>query len=345
MGAVTAIMYGDRDPSIAGMVLDSPFSSLKMLVEELVKDKVSLPNFIVNQALSLVKSTVQKKAKFKLEDIEPITYGQRCFIPALFVAAKNDNFVKPHHSQILHDSYPGDKNLIKIDGDHNSVRPRFFKDSAAIFFYNTLQVEFIKEVSDNYAGFIYTINKHEDEVDKDKDSDDRVKTVENDNNINFNNLNFNFLNGNVGNAEELRISSENNQIIINSNDMGEEVRVNFNQNENDKLNYYDIIENEEELFKKILEMSKLEYEKDQVNENNKDDKEKKDEKEIKEFKDEKEINININDNKVEIKIEEPKKEEVNEVKADEKIESNIDLIIIDPMQLEDTLNNENKINK
>ena len=27
MGAVTALLHGDRDPSIAGMVLDSPFSS------------------------------------------------------------------------------------------------------------------------------------------------------------------------------------------------------------------------------------------------------------------------------------------------------------------------------
>jgi dienelactone hydrolase len=29
MGAVTALLHGDRDPSIAGMVLDSPFASLK----------------------------------------------------------------------------------------------------------------------------------------------------------------------------------------------------------------------------------------------------------------------------------------------------------------------------
>jgi pimeloyl-ACP methyl ester carboxylesterase len=35
MGAVTALMHGDRDPSIAGMVLDSPFSDLKTLVIEL----------------------------------------------------------------------------------------------------------------------------------------------------------------------------------------------------------------------------------------------------------------------------------------------------------------------
>ena len=29
MGAVTALLHGDRDPSIAGMVLDSPFSNMK----------------------------------------------------------------------------------------------------------------------------------------------------------------------------------------------------------------------------------------------------------------------------------------------------------------------------
>ena len=35
MGAVTALMYADRDPSIAALVLDSPFSNLKTLAEEL----------------------------------------------------------------------------------------------------------------------------------------------------------------------------------------------------------------------------------------------------------------------------------------------------------------------
>jgi hypothetical protein len=218
MGAVTAIMYGDRDPTIAGMILDSPFSSLQMLVEELVKDKVSLPNFIVNQALKLVKSTVSKKAHFKLDDIEPIKYAKTCFIPALFVAAKDDNFVKPHHAKILHDSYPGDKNIVSIEGDHNSSRPRFFKDSAAIFFYNVLQVQHIKEVSDNYAGFIYN-KKEEQEEDK-----------------------------------------EENKIIVEDKIVSED-----NMNLEDKLNNLDLIDNEEEIFQKILELSKKEFE-----ENNKD---------------------------------------------------------------------------
>lgn len=265
MGAVTAIMYGDRDPSIAGMVLDSPFSSLKMLVEELVKDRINLPSFIVNQALNLVKSTVNKKAKFKLEDIEPIKYAERCFIPSLFVAAKEDNFVKPHHAKLLHDSYPGDKNLISIDGDHNSARPRFFKDSAAIFFYNTLQVQFLKEISDNYAGFTYNVKKEEPEV------NDKVDNVVNDENKMSNmldNILFNNNNQEIG-------GSINTDINLN---LTNHVKMDFTSNKpnlnlqgidllSEKLNYIDMGEDEEEMFKKIIELSKKEYEEQQIKEN------------------------------------------------------------------------------
>ena len=85
MGAVTAIMYGDRDPSIAGMVLDSAFASLKELIEELVKERVNLPNFIVNQATKLVKSTIMKKAKFNLDEIELKNMQQDVLFQHFFV--------------------------------------------------------------------------------------------------------------------------------------------------------------------------------------------------------------------------------------------------------------------
>lgn len=37
MGAATALLHGERDPSIAGMVLDSAFADLTMLAEEIVE--------------------------------------------------------------------------------------------------------------------------------------------------------------------------------------------------------------------------------------------------------------------------------------------------------------------
>lgn len=47
-------MYGAEDPSIAGMVLDSPFSDLVDLMMELVDTyKIRLPKFTVCLSISL----------------------------------------------------------------------------------------------------------------------------------------------------------------------------------------------------------------------------------------------------------------------------------------------------
>ncbi|CAN1336422.1 Uncharacterized protein YqkD [Linum perenne] len=112
MGAVTSILYGAEDPSIAGMVLDSAFSNLFDLMMELVDVyKIRLPKF---------------------------TVAPKSFIPALFGHASDDKFIQSHHSDIIFKSYAGDKNMIKFDGDHNSSRPQFYYDSVSIFFFNIL---------------------------------------------------------------------------------------------------------------------------------------------------------------------------------------------------------------
>ena len=56
------------------------------------------------------------------------------------MAGENDDFISPNHSRQIHDVYAGDKNIIIVPGDHNSIRPRFMHDSVAIFLENTLQV-------------------------------------------------------------------------------------------------------------------------------------------------------------------------------------------------------------
>jgi cephalosporin-C deacetylase-like acetyl esterase len=141
MGAVTSLLYGDRDPSIAGMVLDSPFCDMKQLVHELAKSYTKIPSFLISGALKLVRSTVKSKAKFDMLDLAPINHVANCYIPALFAVANSDDFIQPHHAQKLFDSYAGDKNIVRFEGDHNSPRPKFFLDSVTIFFYNTLQCE------------------------------------------------------------------------------------------------------------------------------------------------------------------------------------------------------------
>jgi len=148
MGAATALLHGDRDPSIAGMVLDSPFTSLRFLAEELVDIFVGvrLPKWLVSMALNMIRSTIKSKARFDINDLSPISHVDKTFIPALFVAADGDTFIRPEHAKRLHASYAGDKNLVIVNGDHNSARPKFFIDSVAIFFHHTLQCESLPKI-------------------------------------------------------------------------------------------------------------------------------------------------------------------------------------------------------
>lgn len=143
MGAATALLHVDRDPSIAGVVLDSPFSDLRLLCEELVDvySHVRIPRWMVGGVLHIVRSSILNNASFDIDDLTPIKHVENSFIPALFTAAHDDTFIRPHHAK----AYAGDKNFIMIDGDHNSPRSKFFMDSVAIFFLNTLQCQQLHE--------------------------------------------------------------------------------------------------------------------------------------------------------------------------------------------------------
>ena len=78
MGAATALLHSHRDPSIAALVLDSPFADLKQLAMELVsRGKAELgykvPGLVVKAVFRLIKGSVKKKAKFDITQLRPIT--------------------------------------------------------------------------------------------------------------------------------------------------------------------------------------------------------------------------------------------------------------------------------
>jgi len=144
MGAATALMFGSRDPSIACMILDSSFADLTQLCEEMVEkgreQGIVVPNLVVSVAIRMLQSSVKKQAGFNIKHISPIAHADKCFIPALFVAGEHDDFIKKHHSEEIYDKYAGDKNIIIVEGDHNSPRPKFMFDSASIFLQTCLQI-------------------------------------------------------------------------------------------------------------------------------------------------------------------------------------------------------------
>lgn len=97
MGAVTSLLYGAEDPSIAGIVLDSAFSNLTDLMIELVDVyRIRIPKFTVKMAIQYMRRSIQKKAKFDIMDLNCAQVAPRTFIPALFGHATEDMFIHNH---------------------------------------------------------------------------------------------------------------------------------------------------------------------------------------------------------------------------------------------------------
>jgi len=84
MGAATSVLVAARDPSIAGMVLDSAFSSLTQVMYELANQymkQVKVPKILINGAISVLRKSVQKKGNFDIRDVNPEEAADKCFIP------------------------------------------------------------------------------------------------------------------------------------------------------------------------------------------------------------------------------------------------------------------------
>lgn len=143
-GAVTALLFADRDPSIGGMVLDSPFLSLRLLSEEKLQKHCNLPGFIKNTAIQFIRNSILKSAQFDVNDLNTLEHVVHTFIPCIFCRASNDDFIGANHLADLFQSYLGEKKLVTFEGTHNSRRPSYFLDSVAIFFYNCLLCEAIE---------------------------------------------------------------------------------------------------------------------------------------------------------------------------------------------------------
>ena len=175
MGAVTSIIYSSKDQSIGGIFLDSPFYSLNLLIDELSKEKVSLPNFLVKQVINKLKETVKEKGNFNIDDIETENFAKKCFVPAFFSHGKDDTFVNIHHCKDLYKVYPGEKNIFLIEGDHNSLRPNKLNEKASEFFYNCLKCKYIGEINNYYNGYKLIINEWNTINTPSGDKDNKIK--------------------------------------------------------------------------------------------------------------------------------------------------------------------------
>ena len=142
MGAATALIYAHRDKRIKAICMDSPFANFCRLANELTKKNINLPDFLINGALSIIRSTILSKINMDIYKLNPIEEAENTFQPALFIHAINDKLINVQHAMDIFNIYGGEKSLKCSEvGGHNSKRPKRLTQEIGNFFEKYLNNE------------------------------------------------------------------------------------------------------------------------------------------------------------------------------------------------------------
>lgn len=67
-------------------MFDSPFKSLKALVEDMAQKNSKIPKIVLNAALKIISGTIKEKADFSIYDLNPMKNAVgKLQIPSFFV--------------------------------------------------------------------------------------------------------------------------------------------------------------------------------------------------------------------------------------------------------------------
>ncbi|ORC91045.1 uncharacterized protein TM35_000074690 [Trypanosoma theileri] len=135
MGAVTSIMYAAKDRSIKCIVCDSPFSALRLLIKDLVKQHGSkrIPSALVDSIVDRIRKRIAKRAAFDIDDLDALKYASECVVPAFIFHGEDDDFVLPMHSMAVNDAFKGPCLHHLVEGGHNDERDQSVQNTIVNF--------------------------------------------------------------------------------------------------------------------------------------------------------------------------------------------------------------------
>ena len=84
---------------------------------------MKLPSIFINVGLNLIADTIKEKINVDIFELNPAQCVINIHIPAFFICAKDDNFVRKHHTEDLFRLYKGSKKFASVTGGHNGDRP------------------------------------------------------------------------------------------------------------------------------------------------------------------------------------------------------------------------------
>ncbi|MGQ9897204.1 MAG: alpha/beta hydrolase [Acidobacteriota bacterium] len=101
MGAAIALQAAARDPRIAAVWAESPFSSLQKISREYVADVLRMPSTAVTPTTWIAELIANYRGNFSVSDVNPLAVAGKLTCPVYLVHGLADDFVRPHHSQAI----------------------------------------------------------------------------------------------------------------------------------------------------------------------------------------------------------------------------------------------------
>ena len=142
MGAATAILCAAETNRISCVCADSSFADFLVLAQELTKENLKLPNFIISTAISFLRKVVINKNGLDIYHLKPIEAVQNIKVPVMFVHGFKDALINIHHSVELFDKCKGSPKFVNFfEGGHNTKRDKEVNQKVIEFFKNYLNKE------------------------------------------------------------------------------------------------------------------------------------------------------------------------------------------------------------
>ncbi|TBL71031.1 alpha/beta hydrolase [Paenibacillus thalictri] len=115
MGATTALMAAAEEPSVAGIVADSPFSQLKPYLQENLPVWSHLPNFPFTP---LILNIIPPLTGIDPEQVDAIKAADALYPrPALFIHSVNDHSIPISNSEAIASRHPDKFELWKTENE------------------------------------------------------------------------------------------------------------------------------------------------------------------------------------------------------------------------------------
>ena len=124
MGAVSALLAGERDGSIAGLIADAPFDTYQNTICHHAKLMYGITEFPL---IWMAFPMIERRLNFSLDEVDSLRAAAKIQAPMLVLAAEKDGRMEPAMVRTVYEAAGGPKEFWVIPGEGHENRT--FQDS------------------------------------------------------------------------------------------------------------------------------------------------------------------------------------------------------------------------